>query len=157
MTQSCDLCGLPDAKYLAKVAGTEAIVCERCASMGTVIEELREAPKPAEVKKIEKKKENFAPRTEEVVEDIGEIVKTKREENDWKQEDLGKKISEHASMVKRIEHGYIPSLKIAHKLEKVIHVNLTEFVKEEEQDYSSGKSGGALTLGDVMNIRKEKR
>jgi ribosome-binding protein aMBF1 (putative translation factor) len=30
-------------------------------------------------------------------------------------------------------------------------------VREEEQEYTSSKSGGGLTLGDVMNIRKEKR
>jgi ribosome-binding protein aMBF1 (putative translation factor) len=60
-------------------------------------------------------------------------------------------------MVKRIEHGYIPSIKIAHKLEKVIHVKLTEMVSEESQDYSSGKSGGTMTLGDIITIKKEKR
>jgi ribosome-binding protein aMBF1 (putative translation factor) len=49
-----------------------------------------------------------------------------------------------------------PSLKIAHKLEKVLHLNLTEFVNTNEQEYVSGKGGGSLTLGDIMVIKKEK-
>jgi uncharacterized protein (TIGR00270 family) len=157
MSQSCDLCGAPEARYLAKVAGTETIACERCASHGVIIEELREAPKPSEIKRIERQNQEIIPRTEEVIENIGEIVRAKREENAWKQEDLGKKASEHASMIKRIEHGYIPSLQIAHKLEKVLHVKLTEMASDEEQGVPSAKSGGSLTLGDIMVVRKEKR
>lgn len=154
--QSCDLCGRPGAHLKAKVAGTEAIVCDRCAAMGTVIEEVRE-PAPREAVKIEKQEKRRAERQEEVVEDIGELVRAKREELGWKQEDLGKKISEHASMVKRIEHGYTPSLKIARKLERVLRLNLTEFVNPSEQEYTSGRGGGALTLGDMMVVKRSKK
>ena len=157
MKQSCDLCGASDAKFLAKVAGTEATVCARCASMGTIIEQVREEPKPTEIRKIEREKQQLAPRTEEVVGDIGKILRKKREEMNLKQEDMGKKIQEHESMVKRIEHGYVPSLKIAHKLEKVIHVKLTEYVNQNEQEYTTGKSGGTMTLGDIMIIKKSEK
>ena len=156
MKQSCELCGSAEAKYFAKVAGTEAPMCEKCASMGSIIEEIQEAPKHSEIIKIEREKQQFLPRTEEVVDNIGEILKNKREENNWTQDQMGDKISEHASMVKRIEHGYIPSLQIAHKVEKVVHVKLTEFVNDNEQGYESGKSGGAMTLGDIMIIKKQK-
>lgn len=155
MKQSCELCGKPGARFKAKVAGTEAIVCDKCASMGTILDEVQEAPKPSEFKKIEREKKEIVQRTEEIVEDLGEIVRKKREENNWKQEELAKKISEHKSMVHRVEHGYMPTLKIAHKLERVLGLNLTEFVNQNEQGYTTGKTGGAMTLGDIMIIKKK--
>jgi uncharacterized protein (TIGR00270 family) len=150
------MCGRGEARFKAKVAGMEANVCENCASHGEILEEIREQ-KPAEIRKIEKEKKQIVERTEEIVEDIGEQVRSKREELNLKQEELGKKISEHASMVKRIEHGYIPSLKIAHKLERVLNLKLTEFVNPSEQEYTSSTTGGAITLGDVMIIKKSKQ
>jgi len=149
------LCGRPGARFKAKVAGTEAIVCDHCAALGIVIEEIQEAPKPSQVKRMEKQKKEIVTKTEEVLEDIGSMVKAKREELGWTQEDLGKKISEHESMIKRIEHGYIPNLHIAKKLEHVLHVKLTELVIQNEQEYVQNRSGGALTLGDVMTIKKK--
>jgi len=158
--QSCELCGRPGARLKANVAGTESIVCDNCASLGTIIEEVIEK-KPSEIKqeekRIETQKKMFVERSQEVVEDIGEQVRQKREELGLKQEELGHKISEHASMVKRIEHGYLPSLKIAHKLEKVLHLKLVEYVNPNEQEYVTSKSGGAMTLGDIMIIKKQSK
>lgn len=153
--QSCDLCGRPGAHLRARVAGTEAVVCDNCASMGEVIEEARE-PTPKEVQKIVKEKKRREERTEEVVEDIGELVRKKREELGLKQGDLAKKISEHESMIKRIEHGYVPSVKIAQKLGRLLDLTLTEFINPSEQEYTSSKGGGALTLGDIMIVRSKK-
>lgn len=153
--QSCELCGRNEAKFRAKVAGMEATVCAECASHGRIIEEVREE-KPKEIIRREEKKKRIVETTEEVVEDIGELVREKREELNLKQEELGQKIAEHASMVKRVEHGYIPSIKIAKKLEKTLGLSLVERVNANEQGYSSAKSGGALTLGDIMIIRQKK-
>jgi len=155
MQPSCDLCGRPGARFKAKVAGAEAVVCDHCAALGTVIEEIEEAPKPSQVKRIEKQKKEIVVKTEEVLEDIGSIVKGKREELGWTQEDLGKKISEQDSMIKRIEHGYIPDLHIAKKLEHALHAKLTELVTQSEQEYVQNRGGGALTLGDVMTVKKK--
>jgi ribosome-binding protein aMBF1 (putative translation factor) len=58
-------------------------------------------------------------------------------------------------MIKRIEHGYIPDLHIAKKLEHVLHVKLTELVAQSEQEYVQSRGGGALTLGDVMTVKKK--
>jgi len=154
------LCGRSDARFRAKVAGTEATVCERCASMGEIIEELREPPKPSEIKRAERREKatvEKVDRVEEVVGDIGAQVRRKREELGWKQEELAKKISEHESMIKRIEHGYIPSLKIAHKLGQALHIKLTEYVTQSDQEYASSSGGGAPTLGDMVVIKKDKK
>jgi uncharacterized protein (TIGR00270 family) len=152
---SCDLCGHSEAHLRARVAGAEAVVCDRCARLGTVIGEIEARKKPSEIKKIEQKKTQIVERVTEVVEDIGPKVHKTREELGWKQEDLAKKISEHESMVKRIEHGYIPSPEIAKKLERALHIKLTEMVIQNEQEYVSSKGAGALTLGDIMVVKKK--
>ncbi len=142
------------------VAGSKAVVCERCAAMGEILEELHEPPKHSEIKRIEQQKSatiEKANKAEEVVGDIGVLVRRKREEFGWKQEELAKKISEHESMIKRIEHGYIPSLNIAHKLEKVLHIRLTEYVTPGNQEYVPSSRGVAPTLGDVIIIKREKK
>ncbi len=155
MAPSCDLCGHSEAHLRARVAGAEAVVCDRCARLGTVVGEIEAKKKPSEIKKLEQKKTQIVERVTQVVEDIGSKVHAKREELGWKQEDLGKKISEHESMIKRIEHGYIPSPEIAKKLERALHIKLTELVNPNEQEYTSSKGAGALTLGDVMIIKKK--
>jgi len=155
MPHGCDLCGRVGANLRAKVAGTEATVCDRCARLGVVIGEIEEPKKPSEIRKIERKKTEIVERVTEVVEDIGQKVLAKREELGLKQEDLAKKISEHESMVRRIEHGYIPSPNIAKKLEHALHIKLTEQVNPNEQEYASGKGVGALTLGDIMIVKKK--
>ena len=66
MPQFCDLCGAREAKFKAKVAGTESMVCENCASLGQITEEFRE-PAPAEIRKIEKKQKEKVERTEDEV------------------------------------------------------------------------------------------
>jgi putative transcription factor len=149
------MCGRKEATYLVKVAGAKMIACPRCAEHGEIIDEIAEAPKPAEARRIERQKTQIVQKTEEIVENIGEIVRKKREELGLKQEDLGKKVSEHDSLIRRIEHGYIPDLGVARKLQKFLDVKLIEEVKASEQELTSNKSGGALTLGDIMVIRKK--
>lgn len=156
MQPSCDLCGHSGAHIRARVAGMDATVCERCAHLGVVTGEIEEPKKPSEIKKIERKKTEIAERVIEVVEDIGAQVHKKREELGWTQEDLAKRISEHESMVKRIEHGYLPSPSIAKKLEHALRIRLTELVNPNEQEYASGKGAGALTLGDIMIVKSKK-
>lgn len=158
MRPTCDLCGSSEVAFKARVAGTEAMVCGRCASHGEVLEELKEPPKKAQLRRIEERKKEIAPiKTEEVLESIGETVKHKREEMGLKQDDLGKMVTESGSMVQRIEHGYIPTLEIAHKLERALHVKLTELVNPSEQEIVSNTGGGALTLGDIMVVKKQKK
>ncbi len=154
MQQGCDICGRSDAHLKAKVAGMDAVVCDRCANLGVVTGEIEEPKKPSEAKRIEQKKAEIVQRVTEVVEDIGAKVHKKREELGLTQEDLAKRISEHESMVKRIEHGFIPSPDIAKKLEHALQIRLTELVNPNEQEYTSGRGAGALTLGDIMTIKK---
>ncbi|MBN2518768.1 MAG: TIGR00270 family protein, partial [Candidatus Altiarchaeota archaeon] len=92
---------------------------------------------------------------EEVLDEIGTLVRDKREGMGVKQEDLAKIINEPVSLIKRVEHGFIPDLKIAHKLQRVLHVKLTEQANAEEADYADAGKKENLTLGDVIIIKKK--
>jgi len=128
MQQGCDICGRSDAHLKAKVAGMDAVVCDRCANLGVVTGEIEEPKKPSEAKRIEQKKAEIVQRVTEVVEDIGAKVHKKREELGLTQEDLAKRISEHESMVKRIEHG------LAQSSRKHPHTQGQEWRKHRQAD-----------------------
>ena len=162
MSELCDLCGRPGANKIANVAGAKVLVCESCARLGEVVEEIREPErkeafksKPTIAYSHHTAPEERPERVEEVLGEIGTLIREERERRCMKQEDLAKKINEPESLIKRIEHSFVPNLKIAHKLQRVLHIKLTEEVDANEPDYPSGNKKGNLTLGDIIVIKKK--
>jgi len=160
MANICDFCGASGAEFIAIIEGARGFACPRCASLGQVVEEIKEQ-KPKE--KIVKKPERSWVSTarvrgkdviEEVVEEIGSMVRKEREARGWSMEDLGKRVGEPASLIRRIEHGYTPSTRIAKKIGKVLGLRLTELTEAEEEDIVKGGSSKELTLGDILVIKK---
>jgi len=151
------MCGKPGANKVAKIAGAEMTVCDSCAARGEVVEEIREPTRRERIieRKREEPKIQEAPKLEEVLENCGELVRHKREELGLKQEELAQRINEPESLIKRVEHGFVPNLKVAHKLQRILHVKLTEVSEGTEQEYVSGHGSGELTLGDVIIIKKK--
>jgi putative transcription factor len=121
------------------------------------VDVIKEPPKPKELKQMEERKKEIRETVEDVVDGIGEQVRAAREKMGLKQDELAKKINEHESMVRRVEHGYIPSVAIARKLGKVLHLKLVEASDANEQGYTTGKGAGELTLGDIIVIKKGKK
>ncbi len=70
------------------------------------------------------------------------------------QEELGKKINESESIIRRLEtHKMHPSEALARKLERVLRLKL--LVPAEESKISLNKSSKEeFTLGDMARIRK---
>lgn len=147
----CDLCGRSGADKIALVEGARVTACDNCASLGEVVDEVEEPISRREVLVKREKKEKIA----EVMEEIRQVVREEREKRQWSQEEFGKKINESASLVKRIEHGYIPPMKIARKIERLLNVTLVESVDVEEEDMRSEGPEKGTTLGDVIVIRKK--
>ncbi len=155
MPMQCEICG---TEILGKghkviVEGTEMTVCARCRDYGeeksTTIQHgvVRVVKKERKVKPIE-----F---TEELVENFSEIIKREREKLGWSQEELAKKIQEKASLIRKIESGEItPEPEVVEKLERIFKIKLREKVEEVKVET---KKLGALTLGDVVVIRRKKK
>ncbi len=144
MPEECVICGSKNATRKAKIEGVIVSVCENCLKFGEEII-------PIEFKPSEKK----VPKIEEleilIKEDFNKLIKSEREKRKLSQEELAKKIGEKESIVRRIEEGWEPPLKIIRKLEKFFNVQLTE--KVEETKIETKKEKRKLTIGDIVEIR----
>jgi putative transcription factor len=148
----CDMCGSQEAKNKVEVEGTTLNLCVNCSTYGKIIKKIQQPV-------IEKPKQKIITRPEEseiiqmITPNYSNLIKNKREKLKLKQEELAKKIAEKVSLIHSLESGHTkPSISLARKLEKFLHIKLVEEYKEE---YKAGKTTSAeITLGDVVKIRK---
>lgn len=148
----CDLCGKSMEDFFKiKTEGTILNVCESCSGHGEIIQEVKaviEDPPKKEIFQKPPKPEIV----EELVEGYQEKIKKKREKLGLKQEDFAKKINEKESILQKVESGhFIPSLKLATKIENFLGIKLIEEVEEEKMIINRDKSDGeGFTLGDFV-------
>ena len=58
-------------------------------------------------------------------------------------------------MLHKIEQGSLkPSLELAHKLEKLLSLKLTDYM-DAEYEVTKTEKTGALTIGDLIKIKKK--
>jgi len=93
-----------------------------------------------------------------VIEHFGSIVREARQRLNLSQEDLGRKISEKVSVIRKIESEKImPNERLARKLERALGVKLiVPLVEPEPLAYSSQRSRG-LTLGEIAHLKDLRR
>ncbi len=149
----CDMCGSEGRLFKAMIEEAELNVCHDCSKFGKVVaivkEEVVEKPKPMEVIPEEPQKEII----EVVVEDFAGRIKKKRGKLGLTQKDFAKKISEKESVVHKIETGtFVPSLALAKKLGRILHIKLIEQHEESHENVAKGKSD-AFTIGDFIKIK----
>ena len=125
----CEVCGQP-AVSLKKILldGIEMFACEECASLGIEKEQPREAKKIV-FEEMEVKK------TFDLCLDLkkgyGRVISGARQKQGLNLEELGKKIFEPASLLKRIEAEHLkPSDALIKKLEKALQIKLKEKIEE---------------------------
>ena len=129
-------------------------VCESCRKYGKVI------GKPAAPPTTKKKPAMTRPPSERQIiqvirPDLPAVLTKKRTELGLKQKDLAQKIAEKESLIHKMESGhFVPSLSLARKLEKFLHVRLVEQHEEEEQTIRQQKGTG-LTIGDLLKMKKD--
>ena len=138
----CELCG-SKATTRAKVEGTVLDVCSDCVKFGSEVPRI-------EIKKA-KRKIAIAEEPEEVlVKDFHKIIRKAREKKKLTQEELAKKLKEKASVIKRLEEGWKPSLKLIEKLERFFEIKLRE--KIEGTIVNKNIVSKKLTIGDIIEV-----
>lgn len=154
---TCDMCGKESQLFIAEVEGTELNVCKNCAKYGKVIKKVAQ-PKP----KVEPKQVQQKPAEPEkevvlyIVSDYSTRIKNAREKMGLKQKELAAKLAERESLIQKMECGnFEPSIKLARKLEKVMNIILIQQHEEEKQKFGKVKPG-ALTIGDMISMKKRK-
>ncbi len=167
----CEVCGHPirGNSYRAVIEGAKMTVCGSCAKLGSASWEMPPPPKP--VRLPAKRKIILSPRVSvkkpqpplsqdlELVSDFNLLVRKARERSGLSHEDLGRKISERVSVLKKVESGkMVPDNRLATKLEHVLKIKL--LVSPPSEPKINPPKVVALrhqtTLGDIAKIKGKK-
>jgi len=165
----CEVCGrkIIGPPFRAMIEGAKMMVCSNCAKLGSVYWEAKTEPK---LKKVAKRLPQpiLAPRkqppisvaeTLELVDNFGTKVRQAREKMGLSHEDLGKKISEKVSVLRKVESRKMtPDNLLVEKLQHALRIKLLVPVSEPKVPSKILASKPATTtLGDIAQVKKEKR
>jgi putative transcription factor len=152
------------------IEGAKLTVCTECSKHGKATWE--EPPKPIIIPQSQafkgqstpmrdpiqiKKKVIFArvDTSQEIAADYAEVIRQAREKLGLSHEDLGKKISERESLLRKIETGKVsPSDQLISKLEHALKIKLLVAVTEEKVPVPKAASR-EFTLGDAIKVNKK--
>ncbi|VUT28054.1 MAG: transcription factor [Candidatus Syntrophoarchaeum sp. GoM_oil] len=154
----CEMCGseIIGRPHRILIEGSELAVCGGCLRYGKVVEENSvQRGVPRDFKGRARPKHSIFDRiVDEVISDYGTKIREAREKREWSPDDLAKRISERESLIKKVEREDItPDEALIKKLESVLSIKLTEGIKEANPTVT--KSGGALTLGDIVRVKRK--
>jgi putative transcription factor len=167
----CEVCGqrIHGVPQRVNIEGAKLMVCSACAQFGTPCPV---ESKPKMVKKtgsIHINQPLLAPlpvkasvdvdSSLEIVENFGTIIKQGRERLGLTHEELGKKINEKVSLLKKIEaEKMVPNHKLAVRLEHALKIKLLVPISEPKiprEALTSSIKKQKLTLGDLLSIEKK--
>jgi len=164
----CEVCGrrIIGPPYKAMIEGAKMLVCGECAKLGSVYWEAKTEPR---MKKVSRRLPQpvLAPRRQpslaveeslELTADFRVKVRQAREKLGMNHEDLGKKISEKVSVLRKIESGKMtPDNQLTEKLQHALKIKLMVPVSEPRVPSALASSRpSAPTLGDIAAMKKEK-
>jgi putative transcription factor len=159
--KQCEICGAeisgPPQRIVIDRSTLE--VCKSCARFGKP--EDKWSPVPKKMVPVEraftvqrpKPRDHFKDLVE-LVPDFGRKIREARESMGLSVEELGTRIKEKATLLKKIEREEIsPEDEVRKKLERELKIKLTDQASEARMK-SSGASRG-LTLGDIASIKRK--
>jgi putative transcription factor len=167
----CEVCGrkIYGKSYRVMIEGAKLTVCGKCAKLGTIIldETKPKTPIPsakASTRRLTlKTKSKKPPQVDvesglELAEDFDAKIRHARQKLGLSHKDLGRKISEKVSVLKKIETGKMtPDNRLATKLEHILKIKLLVQVSEEKVPKAKIKPvSHELTLGDLIQLDKKK-
>ncbi len=158
----CVICGKEtDELFLSRIEGADIEVCKNCAKLGTIINS-SETPVNNNYSNFSNNTNNDFSSSEVVsvlVENYGKLVKSARENKNWKQEDLAKKLAIKESLLHNIESGHFePTEVIIHKLEKFLHIKLMITMENKKTSIKKfeDENDSPMTLGDMIKKKLKK-
>lgn len=166
----CEVCGrrIIGSPFRAMIEGAKMTVCSSCSKLGSVYWEAKTEPRlkkvarrlPAPTSMLPPRKQPPLSEAEslELVDDFGAKMRQAREKIGSSHADLGKKISEKVSVLRKIESGKMtPDNLLVEKLQHALRIKLLVPVSEPKVPSKSLASRPATpTLGDIAQVKKEK-
>jgi len=147
--------------YKAVIEGAKMIVCGDCVKLGHIYWEVR---LPRQVKravrpppKIFRKPRPTIPETLELIEGYSSLVRQARQKLGLSHKDLGRKIGEKVSVLRKIESGKMtPDNKLAEKLEHTLKIKLLIPPSEQKHPPTALTTPPEVTLGEVIRLKRRK-
>jgi putative transcription factor len=170
----CEVCGrkIQGKPVKAIIEGAKLTVCSECSRHGKIVwEELEHTqplskpktaaskPPPLKIQSGGKYSPKNVEETLELVEDFDAKIRQAREKLGLTHEELGKRISEKVSVLKKIEAKKMtPDNRLAAKLEHALKIKLLVPSSEDKVPKAilSKPPSRELTLGDLAQLNKEK-
>jgi putative transcription factor len=140
------------------------IVCSECAKLGSGYWEPKPQRRTKRIMKpqpklsiLRKKQRLTMAENLELVGDFGLRVRRAREGLDLSHEDLGRKIGEKVSVLRKIESGkMIPDLMLAKKLEHTLNIKLLVPPSEPKVTSIALPQPREITLGELIRLKEKK-
>ena len=165
----CEVCGRQIVGIPRRVIieGAKMTTCGECVKLGSG--EWNPEPSPRQLTKMKTKITLQIPSARrsvsldvpedlEITENYGAHVRQAREKMGLDHEALGRRIGEKVSVLKKIENGKIvPDQKLAAKLEQTLKIKLLVHVSEPETVAPSSPPSTGVTLGEIVQLKDEKR
>lgn len=167
----CEVCGhkIYGKSYRVTIEGAKLTVCGKCAKHGRVVwEEKKSKPVTARTKvatrrlpfntEREKQPQSAVESSLELTEDFDVKIRQARRKLGLSHEDLGRKIREKVSVLKKVEmRKMVPNNKLATKLEHTLKIKLLVQASKEVVKTKIPKAAThELTLGDLIQLEKGK-
>jgi len=164
---TCEVCGreIVGKPLKAMIGEAKMVVCRDCAKLGSVYWEVksrRQRSVRKTVKSLSKGSIRKAPAPTlsedlELIESFGARIREARREAGLSHEDLGRKIRERVSVLRKIETGKMaPDHLLAQKLEHALKVTLLVPPSEPKASRGFLSEPRGVTLGDIVNLKKGK-
>ena len=159
--KQCEICGAEISGLPQRIVIDRSTldVCKGCARFGKPEDKWTPVPRkmvPVERAFIVKRpppRDHFKDLVE-LVPEFGRKIRDAREALGMSPEQLGARIKEKATLLKKIEREDIsPEDEIRKKLEKELRIKLTD--QASESRVKAGSTGRGLTLGDIASIKRK--
>ncbi len=159
--KQCEICGAEIAGLPQRIVIDRSTmdVCKSCARFGKPEDKWTPVPRkmvPVERAFIVKRpqpRDHFKDLVE-LVPEFGRKIRNAREALGMSPEQLGLRIKEKATLLKKIEREDIsPEDEVRKKLEKELKIKLTD--QASESRVKAGSAGRGLTLGDIASIKRK--
>lgn len=140
------------------------LVCNNCVKLGSIYWEEKTEPRLRKVakrlpKSILPTRKQPTIKVEEsiaLVEDFSSKIRRAREKLGLSHQDLGRKISEKVSVLRKIESGKMtPDQKLAEKLQRTLRIKLLTEISEPKVPSKSLATPKTITLGDIAHLKKK--
>jgi len=157
---ACEMCGKRTSNLkTVLVEGSVLNVCENCGKLGKPVKP-EIAPTPLEITmRLEQREKRFRTKNvfenveNELVHDYAKKIKNARTKMNLTPEELGKRINEKKTVITKIESGNMkPDENLVRKLEITLNIKLME--KPKTENIETKRTGGTLTIGDLIKNRE---